>query len=141
MSDFIKSIEVSLEQLDLTKTKGLEKGITQVIMDNMNKLSVHERPLHCTDSKRETLYIKDDDKWEKDKDKTKIKEVIKKASNKNYMALQNWRKENPDYLDDDSKAIYYAKAMSAAGKPIDGIDQKIIKNVCKQTYVKEDLKE
>ena len=141
MSDFIKSIEVSLEQLDLTKTKGLEKGITQVIMDNMNKLSVHERPLHCTDTKRETLYIKDDDKWEKDKNKTKIKEVIKKASNKNYTALQNWRKENPDYLDDDSKAIYYAKAMSAAGKPIDAVDEKIIKNVCKQTYVKEDLKE
>ena len=139
MSDFIKSIEVSLEQLDLTKTKGLEKGITQVIMDNMNKLSVHERPLHCTDTKRETLYIKEDDKWEKDKDKTKIKEVIKKASNKNYTALQNWRKENPDYMDDEAKQIYYAKAMSQAGKPIDNVDEKIIKNVCKQTYVKEDI--
>jgi hypothetical protein len=141
MSDFIKSIEVSLEQLDLTKTKGLEKGITQVIMDNMNKLSVHERPLHCTDTKRETLYIKEDDKWEKDKDKTKIKEVIKKASNKNYTALKKWQDANPDYLDDDAKAIYYAKAMSAAGKPIDNVDEKIIKNVCKQTYVKEDIKE
>jgi hypothetical protein len=141
MSDFIKSIEVSLEQLDLTKTKGLEKGITQVIMDNMNKLSIHERPLHCTDTKRETLYIKDHDKWEKDKDKTKIKEVIKKASNKNYTALKKWEEANPDYMDDDAKAIYYAKAMSAAGKPIDGIDEKIIKNVCKQTYVKEDIKE
>ena len=141
MSDFIKSIEVSLEQLDLTKTKGLEKGITKVIMDNMNKLSVHERPLHCTDTKRETLYIKDDDKWEKDKDKTKIKEVIKKASNKNYTALKKWEEANPDYMDDDAKAIYYAKAMSAAGKPIDAVDEKIIKNVCKQTYVKEDIKE
>jgi len=141
MSEFIKSIEVSLEQLDLTKTKGLEKGITQVIMDNMNKLSVHERPLHCTDTKRETLYIKEDDKWEKDKDKTKIKEVIKKASNKNYTALKKWQDANPDYMDDDAKAIYYAKAMSAAGKPIDGVDEKIIKNVCKQTYVKEDIKE
>ena len=141
MSDFIKSIEVSLEQLDLTKTKGLEKGITQVIMDNMNKLSLHERPLHCTDTKRETLYIKEDDKWEKDKDKTTIKEVIKKASNKNYTALKKWQDANPDYLDDDAKAIYYAKAMSAAGKPIDGVDEKIIKNVCKQTYVKEDIKE
>lgn len=141
MSDFIKSIEVSLEHLDLTKTKGLEKGITQVIMDNMNKLSVHERPLHCTDTKRETLYIKDDDKWEKDKDKTKIKEVIKKTQNKNYSALIKWRDENPDYMDDEAKQIYYAKAMSAAGKPIDNVDEKIIKNVCKQTYVKEDIKE
>jgi len=139
MSDFIKSIEVSLEQLDLTKTKGLEKGITQVIMDNMNKLSVHERPLHCTDTKREILYIKEDDKWEKDKDKTKIKEVIKKAQNKNYTALKKWTEANPGFMGDDSKQMYYAKAMSQAGKQLDGVDDKIIKNVCKQTYVKDDL--
>ena len=137
MSDFIKSIEVSLEQLDLTKTKGLEKGITQVIMDNMNKLSVHERPLHCTDVKRETLYIKDNDKWEKDNDKEKIKQVIKKTQNKNYPALQKWTKANPDYMGDDSKQIYYAKAMSKVGKPIEEVDDKIIKNLCKENYVKE----
>ena len=137
MSDFINSIEVSLEQLDLTKTKGLEKGITKVIMDNMNKLSVHERPLHCTDVKRETLYIKDNDKWEKDNDKEKIKQVIKKTQNKNYPALQKWTKANPDYMGDDSKQIYYAKAMSKVGKPIEEVDDKIIKNLCKENYVKE----
>tara|TARA_B100000780_G_scaffold127275_1_gene89191 strand:- start:1684 stop:2577 length:894 start_codon:yes stop_codon:yes gene_type:complete len=139
MSDFIKSIEVSLEQLDLTKTKGLEKGITQVIMDNMNKLSIYERPLHCTDAKRETLYIKDNDKWEKDNDRTKIKEIIKKTQNKNYTALTNWTKENPKFMNDDAKQMYYAKAMSQVGKSIDGVDEKIIKQVCKQTYVKDDL--
>tara|TARA_B110000305_G_C19426517_1_gene633880 strand:+ start:766 stop:1653 length:888 start_codon:yes stop_codon:yes gene_type:complete len=139
MSDFIKSIEVSLQQLDLTKTKGLEKGITQVIMDNMNKLSVHERPLHCTDTKRETLYIKDNDKWEKDNNKEKIKEVIKKTQNKNYTALTKWAEANPGFMGDDSKQMYYAKAMSQAGKQLHGVDDKIIKNVCKQTYIKEDL--
>ena len=137
MSDFIKSIEVSLEQLDLTKTKGLEKGITKVIMDNMNKLSVYERPLHCTDVKRETLYIKDNDKWEKDKDKTKIKQIINKTQDKNFPALINWKKANPDYMEHDDKQIYYAKTMSAVGKRLDGIDDKIIKNICKETYVKE----
>ena len=60
---------------------------TKVIMDNMNKLSIYERPLHCTDTKRETLYIKDNDKWEKDKDKTKIKQAINKTVNKNYPAF------------------------------------------------------
>ena len=137
MSEFIKSIEVSLEQLDLTKTKGLEKGITKVIMDNMNKLSIHERPLHCTDIKRETLYIKENDKWEKDNDKENIKKVIKKTQNKNYPALQKWTEANPDFMGDDSKQIYYAKAMSKVGKPIEEVDDKIIKNLCKQTYVKE----
>jgi len=106
-------------------------------MDNMNKLSIHERPLHCTDVKRETLYIKDNDKWEKDNDKEKIKQVIKKTQNKNYPALQKWTKANPDYMGDDSKQIYYAKAMSKVGKPIEEVDDKIIKNLCKENYVKE----
>ena len=137
MSDFIKQIEISLEQLDFTKTNGLEKGLTHAIMENMNKLSVYERPMHCTDVKRETLYIKDNDTWEKDKDKSKIKQVIKKASNKNYTALTNWRKENPDFMEDDDKQMFYAKAMSKLGKPLDGIDDKVIKHLCNNTKIKE----
>ena len=137
MSDFIKNIEISLEQLDFTKTNGLEKGLTHAIMENMNKLSVYERPMHCTDVKRETLYIKDNDTWEKDKDKSKIKQVIKKASNKNYTALTNWTKENPDFMEDDDKQMFYAKAMSKLGKPLDGIDDKVIKHLCNNTKIKE----
>ena len=139
MSDFIKSIEVSLAQLDLTKRCGLEKGITQVIMDNMNKLSIYERPLHCTDTKRETLYIKDQDKWSKDNNKMKMKEVIKKTQNKNYSALVEWTRENPNFMKDDSKQMFYAKAISQVGKCIDDVDDKIIKQVCKQTYVKDEI--
>ena len=139
MSDFIKSISVSLEQLDFTKTQGLEKGISQVIMDNMNKLSLYERPMHCTDTKRETIYIKDNDKWEKDKTKEKLKHVIKKTSNKNYTALANWTKENPDYMEDDSKQMFYARAMSTLGKPIDNVEDKIVKKICSNTYLKESL--
>jgi len=139
MSDFIKSIEVSLEQLDFTKTNGLEKGLSQVIMENMNKLSLYERPMHCTDTKRETIYIKDNNTWEKDKSKEKIKNVIKKTSNKNYTALTNWTKENPDFMENDDKQMFYAKAMSKLGKPIDGIDDKIVKKICNETYLKENL--
>ena len=137
MSDFIKSIEVSLEQLDYTKTEGLEKGISNVIMENMNKLSVYERPIHCTDLKRETLYIKDNDIWEKDKTKEKIKKAINKTSNKNYTALVKWTEENPDFMEHDDKQLYYAKAMSKIGKPLNGIDDKIVKNVCNNTYIKD----
>ncbi len=137
MSDFIKQIEISLEQLDFTKTNGLEKGLTHAIMENMSKLSVYERPMHCTDIKRETLYIKDNDTWEKDTDKSKIKQVIKKTSNKNYTALTNWTKENPDFMEHDDKQMFYAKAMSKLGKPLDGIDDKIVKNLCNNTKIKE----
>ena len=139
MSDFIKSISVSLEQLDFTKTQGLEKGISQVIMDNMNKLSLYERPMHCTDTKRETIYIKENDQWEKDKDKSKLKNAIRKTSNKNYTALSNWTKDNPDFMKDDDKQMFYARAMSTLGKPMDGVDDKIVKKICSNTYLKESL--
>tara|TARA_B100000900_G_scaffold394546_1_gene392084 strand:- start:2638 stop:3648 length:1011 start_codon:yes stop_codon:yes gene_type:complete len=139
MSDFIKSIQVSLEQLDFTKTQGLEKGISNVIMENMNKLSVYERPMHCTDTKRETIYIKDNNTWEKDKSKEKIKNAIRKTSNKNYTALTNWTRENPDFMEDDEKQMFYARAMSTLGKPMDGLDDKIVKKICSNTYLKESL--
>ena len=138
MSDFLKSIEVSFEQLDLTKRHGLEQGITKVIMDNLNKLSKYERPLHCTDTKRKTLYIKENDKWEKDVDKSQIKKAINKTSNKNYTALINWKKDNPDYMDYDHKQLYYAKAMSKLGKPIEDVEEKIIKNICVGNYIKNE---
>jgi hypothetical protein len=141
MSDFIKSIEVSLEQLDLTKNMGLEAGVTKVIMDNMSKMSVFERPIHCTDIKRDTLYIKDDDKWTKDKDKSKVKHMIRRASGKNYDALVRWTKENPDFMESDDKQRYYALAISKLGKPLDGIDNKVIKKICSNTYLKESLED
>jgi len=137
MKDFIKSIQVSLEQLDLTKSKGLADGLSTAIIENMNKLSVYERPVHCTDVKRETLYIKEDNTWEKDKDKTKIKKAIKKASGKNFEALQDWIKKNPDYMNDDKKQDYFVRALSAIGKTSDNVDEKIIKKLCNETYVKE----
>ena len=137
MTDFIKSIEVSLQQLDFTKQNGLVNGISKTIMDNMNKLSVYERPLHCTDIKRETLYIKDENEWSKDNSKEKIKKAIKKASSKNYNALQDWKEINPDFLENDLKQEYFTKTISTIGKTDEVIEEKIIKNLCKETYIKD----
>jgi hypothetical protein len=137
MSDFIQSIEVSLEQLEYTKMNGLEKGISNVILENMNKLSLYERPIHCTDMKRETLYIKDHNNWEKDYNKIKVKEIIKKTSSKNYQALQQWIKENPDYMNNEFKQTYFANAISTLGKPTNEIDEKIIKKICNKFTLKD----
>jgi hypothetical protein len=136
MSDFIKSIQVSVEQLQYTTYNGLGKGLTKVIMDNMNKLSKYERPLHCSDLKRETIYIKDDDKWEKDTHKDKLKKVINKTSNKNYAALCDWTSENPDFMKQDDKQHFYAKTTSLIGKPICDVEDKIIKSICKDNFIK-----
>jgi hypothetical protein len=137
MSDFIKSIQVSIDQLQYTTNNGLGKGLTKVIMDNMNKLSKYERPLHCSDLKRETIYIKDDDKWEKDTHKDKLKKAINKTSNKNYTALCDWTRENPAFMKQDDKQHFYAKTASTIGKPICDVEDKIITSICKDNFIKE----
>jgi hypothetical protein len=136
MTDFIKSIEVSLQQLDFTQQNGLANGLSKTIIDNMSKLSVFERPLHCTDVKRETLYIKDENEWSKDVSKEKIKKAIKKASNKNYNALQEWKTENPDYMQNDLKTDYFTNTIRTIGKTDNATEDKIIKKICKETYLK-----
>ena len=137
MSDFIKSLKVNLEELDIIKENGLAEGISKTIINNMSKLSIYERPLHCTDIKRETLYIKEDNNWTKDNNKEKIKEAIKKTSSKNYNALQEWKESNADYMNNEDKTDYFAKTISTIGKIDNNIDNKIIKNICKETYIKE----
>jgi hypothetical protein len=136
LSDFVKSLQVTLEQLDYTNKNGLADGLSKTIIDNMNKLSIYERPMHCTDIKRETLYIKEDDEWTKDNNKEKIKHAIKKTSSKNYNALNNWKDDNPYFSDDEKKSEFFSKTISTIGKSTTIIDEKVIKNLCKETYVK-----
>ncbi len=137
LSDFIKSLHVTLEQLDFTKQNGLADGISKTIIDNMSKLSIYERPMHCTDVKRETLYIKEDNAWSKDKAKEKVKSVIKKTSSKNFNALMDWKTLNPDYMKNEDKTDYFTKTISTIGKSTDSIDEKVIKKLCKEIYVKD----
>tara|TARA_Y100000389_G_scaffold95476_1_gene92165 strand:- start:3022 stop:3951 length:930 start_codon:yes stop_codon:yes gene_type:complete len=137
MNEFIQTMQVSLEQLEYTKIHGLEQGLSKTIMENINKLSLYERPLHCTDAKRETLYIKDNNNWEKDRSKTKIKEVIKSTCNKNYEALKTWKETNPDYMENENKKDSFINIISQIGKSIENIDNKVIKKICKETYVND----
>ena len=136
MSDFIKSIEVSLKQLDYTKEKGFVNGLSSVIIENMNKLGLYERPIHCTDTKRETLYIKDDNSWQKDINKQKIKKAIKDVSTKQFCALNNWTKENPDFQNNEIKQNYYTHTLVAIGNNKHHNEDKIIKKLCTNSYIK-----
>ena len=99
----------------------------------------YERPMHCTDTKRETLYIKEDNAWSKDKAKEKVKNVIKKTSSKNYNALMDWKKINPDFMKSEDKTDYFTKTISTIGKSTDSIDEKVIKKLCKETYIKDNM--
>jgi len=138
MSDFIKSIQVSLQQLDYTKQNGLVNGLSNVIIENMSKLGLYQRPIHCTDLKRESLYIKDDDNWEKDINKEKIRKAIKDVSTKQFCALSKWTKENPDFQNNEYKQNYYTHTLVAIANCKDNNEEKIIKKLCNNSYIKEE---
>ena len=141
MHDFIKQIEVSLDNLLTTRDKGLSEGISNVFIENMNKLSLYERPLHCTDLKRETLYIKDNNVWEKDGDKSRIKSALREISSAQFRSVKKWMDDNPDYEKDESKQEEFINLIRNCSENIDSVYDKIIKRLCNNSYLKEKLEE
>ena len=140
INDFVKNININLNHIDFTKENGLAEGLSKAIIDNMNKLSLYERPLHCTDTKRETLYIKDNDVWGKDNDKAKIKEAIKAVSNKQFKSIKQWTDENPDFRDTDEKKDEFVKILATVSKDSKTVNDKVIKNLCNNSYLKDIMK-
>jgi len=136
MDEFIDKIEVSMKNLLTTKEKGQVNGISNIIMENMNKLSLYERPLHCTDKKRETLYVKND-KWEKDNTKIHINKALKKIESKQLKNLNVWLEEHPNYMNNPLEQEEFAKLMSECGKSIDDGREKIIKKLCDNVYLEK----
>ena len=134
MDDFINKIEISMKNLLTTKEKGQVHGISNIIMENMNKLSLYERPLHCTDKKRETLYVKNDT-WEKDENKQHINKALKNVERKQMQNINVWLEEHPNYMNNSYQQEEFAKLLSECGKSVDDGRDKIIKNVCDNVYL------
>ena len=138
IDEFVKNIDINLDD---SKNNGLAEGISNAIIQNMSKLSLYERPLHCTDTKRETLYIKNEDAWEKDESKSKIKKAIKDVSDKQFKSIKKWTNINPDFQEDDNKQEYFAKVLSVLGKDIGEVDDKVIKKICNNYNLKNLIKD
>ena len=136
MDEFIDKIEVSMKNLLTTKEKGQVYGISNIIMENMNKLSLYERPLHCTDKKRETLYVKNNI-WEKDDNKEHINKALKKVESKQLKNLNVWLQEHPNYMNNSREQEEFAKLMSECGKSVDDGREKIIKKLCDNVYLEK----
>ena len=113
-------------------------------MDNLRTLDLYERPIHCTDVKREILYIKDQDMWEKEESSDKLNGAIKEVSRKSIGSLLKWKKENPEYEDMDSdfsNKCIVIQQQSSAGLNSDNLYPKVITNLAKENKIsKEQLK-
>jgi hypothetical protein len=147
LMDFVDSLQVKLKDLEQTAHLGYAEGISHIFINGLNKLEFHKRPIHCSDLKREVLYIKDDDLWEKDDDnKTKITQAIKIIGSKNMSQIGEWQKANPEYNNPDSKqSDKYMKmicnSMSGSTKEEQQMNiQKVIRNVAKEVVI-DKLKE
>jgi len=104
LSDFVNQIQVSINDLEETGKLGYAEGISKVFIKNLNDIDYSNRPIHCSDSKRETLYIKDDNQWFKDDDKkSQLTKAIKQVANKNIKKISEWQQLNPEYNNPDSK--------------------------------------
>jgi hypothetical protein len=137
-TDFIEGIEVSHDDLENNAELGFVGGISKILMDNLNQLTLYERPIHCTDVKRDTLYIKNDNEWKKEKCLDKMNNAIQAISRKSIGSLMDWKRSNPDYQDLDSEfsnRCLHMQMQSIAGDNRDKLYPKIIKNIAKENHV------
>ena len=144
INEFVESIKMELSDLERVGEKGYIEGITSIIVKNLKALDITKRPVHCTDKKRETIYIKDDDKWEKDEDKSYMHKLIKKVVSKNMKMFPKYRETHPDctkyhskFGDRYQKIIY--ESMGGKGDNDFEKNEKIIKNVLKEVVVDKNI--
>jgi hypothetical protein len=143
LMDFVDSIKLQLTDLEKVGRVGFVEGISNIITTNLKALDVTQRPIHCTDNKREVLYIKDENKWEKEADeKDKIRKAIKRVAHKNIMMLPKFKEGHPDCLKSESKySDQYNKLVieSFGGSGDNDIEKedKIIKNIAKGVIIEK----
>jgi len=112
------------------------------MIKGLKQLDVTKRPIHCTDKKRETMYIKDKEKWEKDETHDKMKNTIIQIANKERNALTDWVEENPGWMETEAKQIEYLTIMRNVCEPIEDYDKnnkKIIRNLTANVFVDKEI--
>jgi hypothetical protein len=141
MSEFIESLKITLEDLQYSRSNGLVQGISNVMIRGLKELDIYKRPIHCTDVKRDTMYIKDKEKWEKDEKHEKMKNTIIKIANKERNAISAWVDINPDWFDTEAKQMEYLTLINKVCEPIENDiknEKKIIKNIGKEIVLNKD---
>jgi hypothetical protein len=141
ISDFIHSIKLQLSDLETVGKIGFVNGISKIIIQNLNALDETKRPVHCTDKKREIIYVKDDNKWEKeDADYIKIRQAIKILAKRNSKLLFDFKDKYPECMNSDSKysdkyTKLFIEAYGGSGKEDVDNENKIIKNISKTILI------
>jgi hypothetical protein len=139
--DFVDSLKLQLKDLERMGEIGFVNGMSNIIIQNLQNMDVTERPVHCTDQKREVIYVKDAGKWDKEEEsKPKLRKAIKHIAHKNAKLIGEFKVKHPDYCKSAAKIStqYNTMVIEAMG----GIDcndasneNKIIKRISKEIMV------
>ena len=143
LTDFVSSLQIDLEDLESVGELGFVNGLSKLIINGLNDLEECERPVHCSDLKRESMYVKDDNKWEKeDAENTKMKKALKQIAHKNIKMLPVWKTQTPDCKRSDSHlsdkySHMVIEAMGGSGDNDDEKANKIIRKIAKEVTIKK----
>ena len=145
ITEFVDSIKLQLSDLENVGEMGYVKGISNIIVKNLNALDITRRPVHCADKKRDILYVKDDNKWEKESgENEKLRKMIKRVAFKNYKQIAQFKAKHPDcnkseskYSDKYNKII--VESMGGEGDNEKENEYKIIRNISKEVVIDKSL--
>ena len=142
ITDFVDSLKLQISDLENVGKLGFVDGLSSIIVKSLKQLDITKRPVHCSDSKRDVLYIKDENKWEKENEENiKLKQAIKHIAHKNCKLIPEWKAKNPECVYSNSqKSDEYNKIVleSMGGGPdIDNgsYENKIIKKIAKEVVI------
>jgi len=144
ISDFIQNLNIQLQELENVGNTGYVSGISDIIVSRIKDLDVSKRPLHCTDIKRETMYIRDDNEWNKDTiEKSKLRKFIGQVAKENFKKIPEWREQNPECQDMYNQKYEYCmqlmrNSLGDLDEKQEKMDDKIIKNIAKQVAIEKD---
>ena len=136
LCDFVKSLNITFDDLSVTREKNLEESVGSIFMRGLKDLDVFKRPIHCTDTKRDIMYIKDEDIWKKDEGNEKIKSSINEISRKHVKVLKELKDSDPEIKTNELKRDDFILTMNHVCTPIpDSGEKRIIKTISKEVTV------
>uniref|UniRef100_A0A6C0JER0 C2H2-type domain-containing protein n=1 Tax=viral metagenome TaxID=1070528 RepID=A0A6C0JER0_9ZZZZ len=139
MSEFLEGIKIQLEDLDYVKNNGLSNGISQVFVNELKQLDTFKRPIHCTDIKRETLYIKDNDDWSKEEPRERLRKSFKDVAHSYRKAIAEWESLHPGWVTSEKGRDEYLSLVQNTYQDIYAKNEnRIIKNIAKETIIDKD---
>ena len=139
--DFINSLQITFDDLNQTAETGLIEGVTSTMIKGLEKLQIHERPIHCSDSKRDIMYIKDQNVWDKDNNNEKLKKSIEEIADKQLQTFCSLENNDPYYLESEEEKNKYVNFVGNASIDLNEDKKKmnkIIKIIGKEVYLHKD---